>query len=348
MVAASRSSFNISLEICALTVSHYYPIQPSQQLMYALECGDYNHIITWSFVDRGLSFFILDTSAFAKHVLPALFKEAKFDSFQRKLYRWGFVKNKRSMRGNKTVLSFSHPYFRKGDFELASKVTCSGPGSASNRITSAFPSPPGSNVFLRTTGKNYMVGAKYTSATEGYQDMEVRNTNSSPTFVDGVRATVPADVLGQQRRRVLGESSLSLRRDPVLLPMFGNGGGMKRSSGGVIGRLSAAESNPRFYQAPCHHHDPCHHSADLQNRNTGMDGQQIMTLSSSFSTNPFQQRVRCPLPGMDDSLHRPQQTPSLRRIATPRQEERFSSGAVLSMQDQQSIIQDALDVLQLA
>lgn len=49
-----------------------------------------------------------------------------------------------------------------------------------------------------------------------------------------------------------------------------------------------------------------------------------------------------------DFLHRPQEPPSLRRIATPRQEGRFSSGAVVSMKDQQSIIQDALDVLQLA
>ena len=109
--------------------------------MYALECGDYDHIITWALVDRGLTFFILDARAFAKHLLPALFKQTKFDSFQRKLDRWGFVKDKR-MRGNKTMLSFSHPYFRKGDFELASKMTCSGPGSASNRRTRLFTFPP--------------------------------------------------------------------------------------------------------------------------------------------------------------------------------------------------------------
>lgn len=324
-----------SFEIRALlTVGHYYPIQPSQQLMYALECGDYNHIVTWSLADGGLSFFILDTRAFAKYVLAALFKKAKFDSFQRKLYRWGFVKNKR-MRGNKkkTMLSFLHPYFRKGDFELALKMTCSGPGSASNRMTSVFTSPPGSNGVLRSTGTDLMVGATYNTATGGYQDTEARNTtNASLTFVDGVRATAPADLLGKQRHRVFRESSLGLRRDPMILSMFGNAvGGVnnKISSGGVTGRLSTSESNQRFYQAPCYHHDPCHDSGGLRNKNRG-------TI-----------RVRC-LPGMD-SLHRRQQPLSLRRIATPRQEGRFSSGGMLlSMKDQQSIIQDALDVLQIA
>ena len=144
------------------------------------------------------------------------------------------------------MLSFSHPYFRQGDFELASKMTCSGPGSASNRTTRLFKSPPGSNVVLRSTGVDLMVGATYPTATGGYQETEAINTsmNSSSTFVD-LSATVRARILGQHRCRVFYESSLGLRRDPVLLStMFGNGGGVTRSSGGVLlGRLSTAESD---------------------------------------------------------------------------------------------------------
>jgi hypothetical protein len=188
------------------------------------------------------------------------------------------------------MLSFSHPYFRQGDFELASKMTCSGPGSASNRTTRLFKSPPGSNVVLRSTGVDLMVGATYPTATGGYQETEAINTsmNSSSTFVD-LSATVSVDVMGQHRRRVFCESSLGIRRDPVLLSMFGNGGGVTRNSSGVLlGRVSTVESDSHLYQAPYHHHDPCHRSGGLQNRNTGMDSQHISALSSYFSTSiPF-------------------------------------------------------------
>jgi hypothetical protein len=95
--------------------------------------------------------------------------------------------------------------------------------------------------------------------------------------------------MGQHRRRVFCESSLGIRRDPVLLSMFGNGGGVTRNSSGVLlGRVSTVESDSHLYQAPYHHHDPCHRSGGLQNRNTGMDSQHISALSSYFSTSiPF-------------------------------------------------------------
>jgi hypothetical protein len=109
--------------------------------MYALECGDYCDSITWSSTDGGMSFYILDPKAFAELVLPALFKVAKYDSFQRKLYRWGFMKKQRSRAGN-AIISYGHQLFRKGNFALVSTMTCSGTGSASRRITSDFITSP--------------------------------------------------------------------------------------------------------------------------------------------------------------------------------------------------------------
>jgi len=91
--------------------------------MYSLECGEYRHIINWSTVDAsGFSFTVVDPAAFTKQVLPTLFKTAKFDSFQRKLYRWGFVK-KRTRAGNLSI-SFVHPFFQKGNFGLCARMTC--------------------------------------------------------------------------------------------------------------------------------------------------------------------------------------------------------------------------------
>ena len=114
--------------------------------------------------------------------------------------------------------------------------------------------------------------------------------------------------------------------------MFGNRGTIQRN--GIYGRISA-ERNPSFYQTPRYHHD------GSQSENTGM-GSQSMTLSSCSSTNPFHLRT---LLGMDSAHH--QQLQHLIRNAAPQQEGRFSSGVrILSMEDQQSIIRDALDVLQ--
>ena len=123
--------------------------------MYALECGDYSDVIAWSSAscraggyDGGDMFHILDVRAFTEQVLPALFKSVKFESFHRKMYRWGFSKQRTTtraqIRGDAVAAPFifySHQNFRKGNFTLASSMTCSGPGSASNRIRSAFTSP---------------------------------------------------------------------------------------------------------------------------------------------------------------------------------------------------------------
>jgi len=52
-------------------------------MMYALECGDYNDILSWN-VD-GTSFNIHNAKLFEEKVLPEVFKEAKFASFRRKV-----------------------------------------------------------------------------------------------------------------------------------------------------------------------------------------------------------------------------------------------------------------------
>ena len=54
--------------------------------MYALECGLYDHIISWC--PNGLAFVIMKPESFANRVLPELFnREAKFASFDRKVRR---------------------------------------------------------------------------------------------------------------------------------------------------------------------------------------------------------------------------------------------------------------------
>lgn len=99
--------------------------------MYVLECGKYNHIVDWKLDTESneTHFIVYDIDAFTKTVLPTFFKVAKYDSFQRKLYRWGFIKTRRT-RAEKLQLPKSacyvHPFFRQGDYNGAAQMTCSG------------------------------------------------------------------------------------------------------------------------------------------------------------------------------------------------------------------------------
>ena len=58
--------------------------------MYAIEVGEYNDIVSWS--KDGTSFVVKDPHLFTSRVVQVLFQMAKFDSFTRKLGRWGFAK----------------------------------------------------------------------------------------------------------------------------------------------------------------------------------------------------------------------------------------------------------------
>ncbi|GFH55737.1 hypothetical protein CTEN210_12213 [Chaetoceros tenuissimus] len=113
-----------------------------QKLMYVLTCGDYNHIVHWKTnqIDGSDIFVIDDINAFTSEVLPSLFKVAKYESFQRKLYRWGILKTQRSRSEKKMrkSISYSHPLFKKGDFVLASQMTCSGPQAKQEKSVLKF------------------------------------------------------------------------------------------------------------------------------------------------------------------------------------------------------------------
>lgn len=103
------------------------------KLMYALQCDDFKHIIAWS-ID-GLEFYISDRAAFEQTVIPVLFfKPSGYESFARKLLRWGFTKVRVPSSGhNNGISGYSHPQFRRGDFALC-KLFCwnKSDGSAKN------------------------------------------------------------------------------------------------------------------------------------------------------------------------------------------------------------------------
>ena len=78
-----------------------------------LRMGDDNYCISWQ--PDGLSFIIRHPEKFTNDVLAIFFKQTKFSSFTRKLYRWGF---RQVNRGAPTVpanpnepIVFGNDYF---------------------------------------------------------------------------------------------------------------------------------------------------------------------------------------------------------------------------------------------
>ena len=83
------------------------------------------NIISWK--PDGKSFVIKSRHEFKEKVLPLYFK-SNFDSFLRKLKRWGFEKDKVNRRGDPSI-EFSHRYFRRDESGLCLRMRCkSGPG----------------------------------------------------------------------------------------------------------------------------------------------------------------------------------------------------------------------------
>ena len=101
--------------------------------MYVLEIGEYDDIISWS--TDGMAFVVRDPDSFTEKVLQVLLQMSKFESFIRKLSRWGFAK-RLNKEGTKiqsakygdifaTSTWLCHPSFQKGNFELCQeRVIC--------------------------------------------------------------------------------------------------------------------------------------------------------------------------------------------------------------------------------
>lgn len=89
-----------------------------EKLMEALVKHDNEDAVAW--LPDGKSFVIVSPDLFVNEVLNAVFKQAKYASFVRKLHRWGFV---RLTSGTGTDC-FHHPHFNRNRREWAGKMVC--------------------------------------------------------------------------------------------------------------------------------------------------------------------------------------------------------------------------------
>lgn len=89
-------------------------------LQKILATPEYQPIAHW--LPHGLSFVIVDTQSFSNKILPQYFRVSLFDSFIRKLNRWGFHRVKSRFKGEES--SFAHSNFVRDKPWLAQKMRC--------------------------------------------------------------------------------------------------------------------------------------------------------------------------------------------------------------------------------
>jgi HSF-type DNA-binding len=99
----------------------YLLLQLMKLMNYADEqCKeDKDFCVTW--LEDGKSFVIRNPDAFTRQVVPKFFKQTKFSSFTRKLYRWGFRQINRGIGPDDPII-FGNEYFVRDDEELMVKM----------------------------------------------------------------------------------------------------------------------------------------------------------------------------------------------------------------------------------
>jgi len=87
------------------------------KLMEVLSNDNHSDVISW--VEHGESFMIHDRKKFVTSVMPNYFKQTKFESFMRKLSRWGFRKEKHGPAAG----AYYHGLFKRDNPELCLQMT---------------------------------------------------------------------------------------------------------------------------------------------------------------------------------------------------------------------------------
>jgi HSF-type DNA-binding len=82
-----------------------------------------NHCISW--VHDGRAFIIRNKDELVQTFLPIFFRQSKFPSFTRKLYRWGFRQisiSQDHVSGSRRQMIFGHEFFQRDNKSLMSRM----------------------------------------------------------------------------------------------------------------------------------------------------------------------------------------------------------------------------------
>jgi len=190
------------------------------KLMKIIDSSVYEEIVTW--LPHGKAFMITDTDDFVKYVLSVHYKEAKFSSFQRKLYRWGFAKEDKGSSGRFDFIYF-HKFFQKGNVNLCLQMHCSYASKVKGEsadMVNVFP-PHVHFDLSRDRGErsNQNFGGRNEWISERYNSTFPRNSTSSHQTLSPRIALQMSLNRSQENNRL---TSFSSHQYPTNLPFPGN------------------------------------------------------------------------------------------------------------------------------
>jgi len=166
-----------------------------ERLMQMLDSDEFSGIIYWS--GHGDSFCI-NTKEFIEKVLDVYFQGSKFESFVRKLNRWGFKRTYHSdFRAE--IIGYQHPMFRKGRPELLTNLS----NSKKQQSKTAISSVPKQGALLRVMARH----SDSQSTTE--------TTGGSQKFTEAPTKAVPADATTRNTNALQGQKQPTFHRSMV-------------------------------------------------------------------------------------------------------------------------------------
>lgn len=250
--------------------------------MYILEgCGNtYSEILSWS--SDGKYIVVSNTKAFEELITPRYFKPCTFDSFCRKMRRWGFS-TRRLRRGGKQgkqsdrdgapeKWAFQHPAFTKETgFEGCHKIVTSSPTAPSSMsnpaqqmmntsantplMMSSMSNPPPALLTLqalrlRQQQQQELNALQYQTSFNANQQLQQGIYSNTSSSEQQLMTQPPAGLISSYHRLRQGqmlESLLAQKGQPLKSSRFDMGslnGGFSQSS--FIPPTSSSSNNSQF------------------------------------------------------------------------------------------------------
>ena len=185
---------------CAYTAKMFFP----EVLMDILNNKRFAPIISWK--ADGKSFVIISRNEFEEKVLPAYF-ESNFDSFLRKLKRWGFQREKTRLQGV-TSMEFSQKDFRRDERLLCLRMRCNSEKRATPRPTSLI-DPPNEKKKVTTPSSSPISYQK-----DALVDHLLNQQAIHKRLLDEVKATI-AEKMAEQRPQFINKREFLLKKQLI-------------------------------------------------------------------------------------------------------------------------------------
>ena len=247
---SKRKQYGDSIDKFTALLESFRKKNFAEKLFALLEIQDFQDIMCWH--PSGDAFYIYDQSAFVSQVMAVHFQRAKFESFTRRMRRWGFRRIESMEQKMRGIAVFSCKLFRRDKPDLC-KLMCDDRQLKKKSGADAISQAGGADL------NQYDVGF-YLQQLDQTSGSSTRSPDISPPIVACLQPSAPIEINGVGRNNYLARSdivSLEARQAEVKAFARSHKLGMRATSS--IYGTPPSPSPPRFIltsifpaQAPQH------------------------------------------------------------------------------------------------